>query len=121
MKKKILLAASALLFFGCSINPKTVAAPPNPEPAKSSPESKPISSKKFELPNKLKSFSCKRGQEIRSVWTETIEPQGCKLWYSNNSKRGPTAWSRVGNSHCLNVGEQIIKKLENAGYNCVLE
>lgn len=63
-------------------------------------------------------FTCKRETDIRSIWIESLQPDGCKLWYSNYSKKGPAAWSQAGLKHCQKISENVRKNLESTGFSC---
>lgn len=61
---------------------------------------------------------CERGQEKRTLRIETIDPKGCKLWYSQHSAKEPVASSHIANTHCEKVQATIRGHLEEAKFHC---
>jgi outer membrane biogenesis lipoprotein LolB len=116
----LLIAATALLF-SCASHQKSAATANTNQVQKTVPTATQASTdttKKVTAQSKVKGHSCKRDSEVRTVWTEALQPKGCKLWYSNHSDKDPVASSRNGNEHCLNVEDRIVKNLSDAGYTC---
>ncbi|MGZ3724432.1 MAG: PIG-L family deacetylase [Pseudobdellovibrio sp.] len=71
--------------------------------------------------NKVIGYTCRHGEDVRSIWIEKLDPKGCKLWYSNYGKEGPTASSSVSLEHCYNVTDNIKHNLAAANYQCVVD
>lgn len=62
--------------------------------------------------------TCERGKENRTLRIETVQPKGCKLWYSQYGTKDPVASSKIANTHCEKVRTAIRGHLENAHFKC---
>ena len=49
---------------------------------------------------------------------ESLQPKGCKLWYSRYGNRDSVASSEKASTHCENVKARIQKNLETANFTC---
>lgn len=121
----IIVAGISILATACASSPKQVSAT-TPPPAESSkpaaapttdPAAKPPAGLAGEEKNK---YACTRGSELRSIRIESLQPKGCKVWYSIIGKESPVAWSVNGKTHCETVSSKMVGNLESAGYKCAL-
>lgn len=128
MRSQILvLIAATSLAIGCSSKQKAAdqpaAAPSAAQPAAKPlptnlPATKPVQAPIPNAAEEKDKFACLRGEETRSVHIETIQPKGCKLWYSTHGDKDPVAWSSTGNAHCEKVSSTIRTNLESSGFKC---
>ena len=85
MKLSILLIISLLFAAGCATH-----QPVKPNEANAAPkvESKAdATAENNAFKNKIDGQICRRDKEVRSIWTEHMLPNGCKLWYSHYKKK----------------------------------
>lgn len=121
MRTRLCLLVSWLTIgMSCSSIQSPPITPPLPnvkaqisEPAKKEADAVPSIKETMKEP-----FTCKRDTDIRSIWIESLRPDGCKLWYSNYEKKGPAASAHSGLSHCQKVSENVRKNLQSAGFIC---
>lgn len=116
----ILIGTCIALTFGCT-NPQpkpSNSAQSDAKPQISGSSNKNITAEPLKNETMRDQFTCKRDTDIRSIWIESLQPKGCKLWYSNYNKKGPSAWSEVGLIYCQKISENIRENLKVAGFSC---
>lgn len=118
MRLSSIIPVLALTFaIGCASQKDKPKPQAPPAPAKSDAKSSAASATQPSVNLLL----CQRGQEVRKLRIEMVEPMGCKLWYSHYSQSRPVATSQYGREHCEKVRSKIQKNLEKASYTCSKE
>lgn len=107
MRAIIFLLGASLFFFGCSHATKVQ----EPAVAKDA-------VKTAETAKQQATVSCALSGTTRTLRIESVQPQGCKLFYSNYKGNDPVASSEVSSTRCENIRDRIMGKLEAAGYKC---
>ena len=69
-------------------------------------------------PAPTNAVKCKNSKEERTIEIETVQPKGCKVWYTKSGQRQNIASSSQGTQHCENVSGKIKTNLQSAGYTC---
>lgn len=121
MNTQVFILVSFMVFsLGCSSPQSKAPTPPitNAKLQVSEPQKNVITGVPAIKETMKEPFTCTRGTDIRSIWIESMQPDGCKLWYSNYIKKGPAAWSQTGLKHCQKISENVRKNLESAGFSC---
>lgn len=119
------LISGTTLIFGCS-NPQKEQIPagsPTPTATQQSEVtiqlSKPANLVKSDV--KKDETACERDGESRTLKVESVQPKGCKLWYSNFGSHVPVASSQTAIIHCVQVRDRIRRKLITAGFKCATD
>jgi hypothetical protein len=125
MVKLIFMAAASLFIFSCAGKTKAPEAPVKSDAAVKTEQPKAEATKaqpsKGAAEMKLKNYVCKAGSDTRTVWTESLQPRGCKLWYSHFSAENPIAHSLSGVDYCFKVEDNILANLKKGGFECTMD
>lgn len=119
--KLIAIFFSAAMITACSTTPKqSKTAPAATSAAAVAPAATPAPVPTAQAAQKSTAdvSTCKRTSEERSLEIETLQPKGCKLWYSKFGNRDAVASSSVGTTHCETVRGRIEENLKGAGFQC---
>ncbi|MBK7844263.1 MAG: hypothetical protein IPJ71_11300 [Bdellovibrionales bacterium] len=123
--KFYVLISGAALIFGCSNPQKKQISTASPTPTATQQVgvtiqlSQPVNSVKSDV--KKDETTCDRDGQSRTLRVESLQPKGCKLWYSNFGSHVPVASSQIGITHCAQVRDRIREKLISAGFKCTTD
>jgi hypothetical protein len=121
MAKYIFLISASFLIFSCAH--KTQAPESPAKTAETTAKTEPVKTQPMKTSKdaKLKNYICKAGSDSRTVWTESLQPRGCQLWYSRFSTEKPIAHSPSGIDYCFKVEDNILANLKKSGFKCDME
>lgn len=125
----IMFSLATVLTMGCSSaekksSEKSAASVPQPTAtkneteAKSAPAAAPAATPATHAASSDHSMTCSLAKDTRKVELESMEPNGCKVFYTKSGNKSEIASSISGKNHCEEVSERVRKNLESSGFNC---